>query len=311
AADDPDVIVIGSSNGVGKTSLLEGICLGMLAQGRRHSVGTQDARRLIHTGAERALLQLDVVLGDESGALSAGAFPEGIRTGPPWEAYTDLIAARAREDSSGALGETLAGRSDNPLVAPPVLYFHSYRKVIPLPLELADIMGPRRPGRTERMSVFKFRVLRTLLAQSDLLEGAETPDVAADVLEQLDESLMEFAGAYRRKLQSGPDDANTLDLLVAQGAEAPSMLFDALSSGQKEIISTPFLVWQATRDFPSVVLIDEPELHLHQEWHDDFMRTLFQLAPQNQYIIATHSQRIARSVERDRLRVLKPQGSDR
>jgi predicted ATP-binding protein involved in virulence len=54
-----------------------------------------------------------------------------------------------------------------------------------------------------------------------------------------------------------------------------------------------------------VVLIDEPELHLHPQWHDDVIRKLWELAPWNQYIIATHSERIARSVERDRLRILR------
>jgi ABC-type transport system involved in cytochrome c biogenesis ATPase subunit len=306
ALDDPDVIVIGSSNGLGKTSLLEGICLGMLAQHDfRPAIREQAGALLINAGAHTARLHLIAEVDGEECHLDAHLFPNTVNSGAIPAAWHERVPFLPAYDVVPAV-EAMVGNDDNPVVAPPVLYFHSYRKVIPLPLELADIMEPRRPRRAQRLSVFKFRVLKTLLAQADLLEGADTPEAATDVLGRLDDFLVQFAGAERRKLQSGPDDANALDLQVAQGREAPSMPFDALSSGQKEIISTLFLIWEATRDCPSVVLIDEPELHLHQEWHDDIMRMLFELAPQNQYIIATHSSRIARSVYPDRLRTIQP-----
>lgn len=76
--------------------------------------------------------------------------------------------------------------------------------------------------------------------------------------------------------------------------------FEMLSSGQKEIISTLFTIWSATYHQPSVVLIDEPELHLNAEWQRIFVSKLAELAPKNQYILATHSEEIFASVPKER-----------
>ncbi len=71
---------------------------------------------------------------------------------------------------------------------------------------------------------------------------------------------------------------------------------DGLSSGQKEVISTLFLIWSSTYKSPKVVLIDEPEMHLNMQWHINFIRKLNELAPDNQYIVATHAEGIMASV---------------
>ncbi|NQU64387.1 MAG: AAA family ATPase, partial [SAR324 cluster bacterium] len=61
-----------------------------------------------------------------------------------------------------------------------------------------------------------------------------------------------------------------------------------------------FLIWHHTQKSPCVVLIDEPELHLNSQWHRGFVKKLINLAPHNQYIIATHSEDIMDSVDEDR-----------
>lgn len=76
--------------------------------------------------------------------------------------------------------------------------------------------------------------------------------------------------------------------------------FETLGVGQKEIISTLFTIWSATYHQPSVVLIDEPELHLNAEWQRIFVSKLAELAPKNQYILATHSEEIFASVPKER-----------
>jgi predicted ATP-dependent endonuclease of OLD family len=94
---------------------------------------------------------------------------------------------------------------------------------------------------------------------------------------------------------------NTVDLRINPTNRVDnSITFDGLSSGQKEIISTLFLLWYHSLNLPSIVLIDEPELHLNIEWHRDFIKQVFDLAPKNQYIIATHSEDIFSSVSEDR-----------
>lgn len=108
-----------------------------------------------------------------------------------------------------------------------------------------------------------------------------------------------FAGGRIDKLRPLSDGSLELRVRPVDDPSA-SFSFDGLSSGQKEIISTLFLIWHATREAPGVVLIDEPELHLNAEWQRAFIQTLRLLNPRNQYIMATHSELIFNAVPEDR-----------
>jgi len=70
---------------------------------------------------------------------------------------------------------------------------------------------------------------------------------------------------------------------------------DSLSSGELEVFI--MLGWFATRDLSKgIILIDEPELHLHSAWHRAIMRALRAVLPATQIICATHSLEILDSV---------------
>ena len=96
-----------------------------------------------------------------------------------------------------------------------------------------------------------------------------------------------------------PIASDQLDLRIVTPRNT-TFSFDALSSGQKEIVTTLFLIWNETLAHPALVLIDEPELHLNAEWQREFLRHLLALAPKNQYILATHSEDIFASVSEER-----------
>ncbi len=195
------------------------------------------------------------------------------------------------------------------------LLFHSYRKVQEGNPELGMMVergrSPRRflPPRYEvPMSAFKLRILRSLMGEADLFELAEDQEPDETIV-KLNELVRLYAGGTISKLRPSPD--NTVDFRVTPVNGGQSFTFDGLSSGQKEIISTLFLIWYHTKNNPSVVLIDEPELHLNAQWHRGFVRTVTQLAPQNQYIMATHSEDIMDSVDEDRrILLLNHQGGD-
>ena len=70
---------------------------------------------------------------------------------------------------------------------------------------------------------------------------------------------------------------------------------DSLSSGEIEVFT--MLGWFAIQDFSDgIILIDEPELHLHSAWHRAIMRALRTVLPATQIICATHSPEIIDSV---------------
>ena len=119
-----------------------------------------------------------------------------------------------------------------------------------------------------------------------------------DAITKLNELVSSYAGGTISKLR--PSAESTIDFRVTPTNGGDSVTFDGLSSGQKEIISTLFLIWYHTKNNPSIVFIDEPELHLNSQWHRSFVDKLVKLAPQNQYLIATHSEDIMDSVSEDR-----------
>lgn len=353
AADDLDVLVLGSINGVGKTSVLEGIAVLMLAgisgsADEEGEIGREPAfwlRRLrrdspesiapfdayINVDADKALvkckllaeavpegqLRLDVASEFEAeielgrgGTLSFGRDPE------PFRRMADMGKRAAVGPREAELAwVTLLALGANPVVCPPLMYFHSYRRVQERNPELRELtdtestkMAARRyaryrdPDELGVLSRFKMEALNALLAQRDLLETPE-PEGSDLVLNRLNELVRKFAGGVITKVRPV---GNQLHILLELEGQREPVPVDALSSGQKEIISTLFHIWFYARHGPSVVLIDEPELHLHPAWHDDFIRELGALAPWNQYIIATHSEKIASSVPPGRIRIIEP-----
>lgn len=71
---------------------------------------------------------------------------------------------------------------------------------------------------------------------------------------------------------------------------------DELSSGEIELFS--FLSTIIRKDLTDgILLIDEPELHLHVSWHRVILNALRELLPKTQIICATHSLEIISSVK--------------
>ena len=318
--EDPDVMVIGSQNGLGKTSILEccSLLLSTLMTDRKQfpivdsrlwPVNLPDL--LIRAGAERLELNGEISLGKRSYSVSFHVNRRGNAriSGDDLEGARDSFGVAGRNESvSEDLISTISGLSTDPVVAESFLLFHSYRKVQEGNPELGMMAEERslRPLRMRRRidfaaSHFKMTILRSLMQRADLFEllEIENPDMAIDRLNDL---LEFYAGGRISKLRPGAD--NTVDFRIAPDGGGESFTFDGLSSGQKEIISTLFLVWYHTRERPSVVLIDEPELHLNAQWHRSFVSKLFEFAPRNQYIVATHSVDVMDSVEQDRRVIL-------
>jgi len=209
---------------------------------------------------------------------------------------------------------SLAALNAEPLVLPPLLYFHSYRKVQEGNPEIGMMVESERYHRRSRfgpemqfpISTFKIEVLRSMMRRANLFEEFEREgdDTSSEeVFSTLNGLVERYAGGTIEKLR--PSSDSTLDFRVTPTSGGKSFTFDGLSSGQKEIISTLFLIWRYTLHRPGIVLIDEPELHLNVEWHRGCVQQLHELAPANQYIVATHSEEVFASVQADRRRLLE------
>lgn len=309
---DPDIMVMGSKNGIGKTSIMECCSLLLLSLSIREShfelrdtysiIDVPDL--LIRAGSHALTISGDFVIGEESATIQIRIDRNGVVkiTG---ENLLDIMMDKGLYDpdaDTDNLIKAICGLSPNPVIEKTFLLFHSYRKVQEGNPELGMMVGDsQRNVRGSRyrppMSEFKLQILRSLMNKANLFELKEDqkPD---ETIDKLNELVKFYAGGTIRKLRPSAD--NTVDIRISINDGQDSMTFDGLSSGQKEIISTLFMIWYHTRGNPSVVFIDEPELHLNAQWHRSFVKRLIKLAPDNQYIIATHSEDVMDSVEEDR-----------
>lgn len=324
---DPDIYVMGSRNGLGKTSILEACALLFLVasagEDRFHNTNMPEipanlSELFIHSDSKEASFigvfsfgekefRLDVKL-NRSGRVSVVGDVDKIKKMLKLE---EKMPAEVLVERFFLL---LAGYNMEPFIMPTCLYFHSFRKVQEGNPELGMMVEPemsmhRRVVRTAYgrkripfgedmfVSAFKLQILRAMMGRANLFERLENSN-ADETLEKLNGLIMRYAGGSIDKLRPSPD--NTVDFRVSPRNGGASFAFDGLSSGQKEIISTLFLIWHYTKNHPCIVLIDEPELHLNAEWHRDFVQQVFNLAPDNQYIVATHSEDVFKSVNDDR-----------
>lgn len=309
---DPDIMVMGSKNGLGKTSVMECCSLLLLALSIRESdfrlrdtsvlIDVPDL--LIRAGFQAATISGDIVIGEEPLTIQIRIDRNGgvnITGENLHDIMTDKGLCDPDADTDNLI-RVICGLSPNPVIEKSFLFFHSYRKIQEGNPKLGMMVGEsQRTGLIGITSEFKLQILRALMNKANLFELKEDqkPDETPnETIDKLNELVKYYAGGTIRKLRPSAD--NTVDIRISIHDGQDSMTFDGLSSGQKEIISTLFMIWYHTRTNPSVVFIDEPELHLNAQWHRTFIKRLIKLAPDNQYIIATHSEDIMDSVEEDR-----------
>ena len=314
--NDPDIFVMGSTNGLGKTSILECCSLLFLAAEvkeevfRRTELPVDLYDLLIKAGADMCVIEGNLEIKDKLVKITLTIKRSNtfhINKIGDIKPLSDEIKHSQFSMQKGAdrFLSSLVGFSMEPLCLPRLMYFHSYRKVQEGNPDLGMIVKrevPRQlslfsPRYNYSMSTFKLEILRALMSRADLFENLDYEE-SNEVVVKLNELVQRYAGGSIEKLRPSTD--NTVDFRISPLSGGESFTFDGLSSGQKEIISTLFLIWLYTKHAPSIVLIDEPELHLNVEWHRDFLRHVSKLAPQNQYIVATHSEDIFGSVSEDR-----------
>lgn len=315
-AGDADILVFGSKNGGGKTSVLECCALLMLAgivgeQFNRFQEGEPllDTANLVKAGQEQASIKGKFKQDDNECTISLiinhrTGFSKPTITGE--KSLFKYFKQPFNESLDYSLNRILSFSSE-PLIIPPLLHFNSYRKTQESNPELYLIAGgltgllARRQSISNPVSSFKLEILRSLMGKASLFEGINE-DESEVVLSQLNKLIQRYCGGQIEHLRPLAD--NKVDIRIKPSTGGESFSFDGLSSGQKEIIATLFLIWKNTQEQPCIVLIDEPELHLNAEWHGDFVRQLYKLAPQNQYILATHSEEMFRSVDENYRAVL-------
>lgn len=193
-------------------------------------------------------------------------------------------------DITQAIGEKVGGIEDSVLVWPTLIYFSAYRNVTPiLPTEERSISAPRdwnyRPLHAFRTEGRLWRdSLDNLLVWLKWLDDGRFERA----LELVNERVFHETTTFIKDVSREPPEA----IVMRDGLRHR---LDALSSGEKSLVQL-FLRLGTHMTRNTILLIDEPEAHLHDQWK---YRLFYQLKglvrdcyPGLTVIVATHSPEI-------------------
>lgn len=267
-------VVFAGPNGSGKTTIIEGVLLG-LGMDRLIVRDLERSRREEHwriTMPEGARIELDV-------SIDGAPTTRWIRTA---EKHVQRFPDGNEEPLSPQWLQLLA-----------VEYFSSWRA--------PELVGPIKPlvGRGGRpMDTENNRLWRLKQRINDERARAgytQTPpgEKKADLwLGRLNQAWRHFHaedGTYLdAQIVNAQDEELLADVFVVTKDGVRLCTIDQTSSGELELLS--FAGWLVLHDFEDgMLLIDEPELHLHPQWQATILSALRALSPRAQLIVASHA----------------------
>lgn len=287
-------IVLAGPNGCGKTSVLEAVLLGL---GQEHLIVREEkARRAQHWRTvlpEGARIELDVAVDD-------GPVMTWLRT----------CEKHVTPDAEGQEAPVKPAS----LLHLAVEYFSSWRA--------PDLVGPikplvgrgARPAYTETSRLWRLKQrINDERARGGFAAASPGTSKADAWLKRINDAWARFHGDDGTRIDAqimNPDEEELFaDLYVVRDGRRICSI-DQVSSGEIELLSVAG--WIILNDFRGgLLVIDEPELHLHPQWQATILPALRDLAPEAQFIVASHSDAVweqAYSFERF---LLVPEGDPR
>jgi len=121
-----------------------------------------------------------------------------------------------------------------------------------------------------------------------------------EVLNKIQESFQIFF-PHKTFLEKLSRDSDYQDYrLMIENEDESIVDLDQLSSGEREIIA--FFTYLCTKAMhTSILIIDEPELHLHPKWQSIILYSIHKIFPNVQLFLATHSEEIHQSASQSEL----------
>jgi predicted ATP-dependent endonuclease of OLD family len=280
-----DVVVIAGPNGTGKTSLLEAI---LLALGResliRQSLVTESARE--HWRAElpdiasiSLMFEITSAPGTELGTY-APCEVRIVRAAGVWR--LELI----RDERNQSLQDQTR---DSFLQGISIDYFSSWRA----PFQLGGLRASTAMSEIPQDERYRyFRLKQRIINERSARSFSDRETYDSSWLARLNEMWSSWHDNSDTTIDAleTRDEDRPFDLFLMRDVGYGSQIvcpLDMASSGELEWVTLAGTL--ITEDFRGLLLIDEPELHLHPQWQARLLPTLRKLAPEAQLIVATHS----------------------
>jgi predicted ATPase len=255
-----NLVVFAGPNGRGKTAVLEAALIA--AGGRKLAVGPW-GKRAVRKGAADYSIQAVFESGgtevriDDSSKSSDAEQSRGV---PFW-----YFSSWRAPEFVGAVGVTVGRRGRRPAK-------NDHNRLLNVKQILTDAAAIEkfRPGQMEFEADYSRWEKQINTPWRRFNPGSE--------------------GFFVDLAESDTPGRGSFDVFL-NSAEGQVLEVDILSFGQLEL----FLFLAAlvlNDDRKGLVFIDEPELHLDPQWHAPIIRTLMELQPRAQFIVATHSPEI-------------------
>jgi hypothetical protein len=311
ADGDPlDLLVFAGGNGSGKTAVLEAILLLLAGNAELLPKDSAPLHEQIRFGAKESMLAAKLRFVFVEGVQVAD-FTAHLTLHPPTQERSRLETEPYVLLPDGSRRIVLEEWSGHPVVWPSIEYFSSRREPVSLGVT-PDMTGAGSSSEADRLRELKRRLVsvyyRSLRAARQSGPSSDGP------IKRLQRFWERFDGEGRtldvipvdnnpgsgdevilRDARPIPEDITSLAMarrLSPTRPDIPPMVpLDRLSSGQMELfaLAGPIIF----RDQPpDIVLIDEPEHHMHVQWQRHLVSALRELSPGTQFIIATHSEEI-------------------
>lgn len=306
--DDQFTLIIGN-NGVGKTTILDAIAIGLgnftigISGGKAPVIQKKDIRSSIRTDG-------DATFRKESGQTTRLGF-HFVEYNTYYEFAEERAASSNRnkvifssKTEQRDLKNRLKYRFENPHEVLPVLNYQGFSRV----------WNSTRANRKSNTVGFQEReagYLRSLFAESNttMLQGwfkqmefisaqdqrninelAATKKTVADFMSiMLDSKISEvYFDAKQDEIMYRESKGKSFSLgQLSSGYQ--SIIWMVLEIAYRMAVLNPNLKGNISIDTPGIVLIDEIDLHLHPEWQWKIIGALKSVFPKVQFIATTHS----------------------
>lgn len=265
-------MIIAGTNGGGKTTLLEALLFGL------------DCEDLIVRDLPKA----------KRGTHERVKFPQGARVSICIDYNGQYLRAdRTNGTHIWKIVQTPFSSISNPVditLGPSmqhVEYFSSWRA----PALVGPVWPTTSGAKAANTEANRLRIIKQKLVDRRTLRSYKNAGTSDPWLETINKSWVIFHNQDGTTLADQPvkedNEEYGFDLYILEADGRRRCSIDQASAGEIELVCMAGML--TVSEFSGVLLIDEPELHLHPQWQAQILPALRELAPQAQIIATSHA----------------------